>query len=102
MSSFENAMKKCKSVLEATAVMEGNPLKGHKDLSALIYKDTECDVLVIKGAESCSIGLMLDQWIFCYEFKYNGEFLHYEPMTRKDLAWALSPEVTSAPVFPEK
>lgn len=92
MSEFEMNLEKCKSIMEATKTTDGTKLKN--GLSVLIYKDTECDVLVIKG-DGCCIGLMNHpQWIRCYEFDSTGEFNSFEPMTREDLAWALSPNVT--------
>ena len=86
MTRFEIALEKCKAILEETKNLTGKIVS--EGISSLVHND----VLVLRDLESGAvcIGLMAGpDWIDCYEFDSDGNFEHYEPMTRENMAWAL-------------
>lgn len=85
MSSFEINLEKCRAILKATEDMDGKIVS--EGISSLVCDD----VLVLrdlKSGDAC-VGFIGTDWIDCYEFDSHGNFNHYEPMTRENMAWAL-------------
>ena len=85
MSNLEINLEKCRAILEKTKDMDGKIVSD--GISSLVYDD----VLVLRDLKSgCAcVGFIGSDWIHCYEFDNNGNFEHYEPMTRENMAWAL-------------
>ena len=86
MSNLEINLKNCKAILAETEKLTGKIVS--EGISSLVYND----VLVLRDLESgaACVGFMAGpDWIDCYEFDNNGNFNHYEPMTRENMAWAL-------------